>query len=75
MAVLILLAVALLAGVTAGAWLADDYYRRRERRIRRETRQAVPPSTPRCCPKPRIVAVIGREAVTVDAVTSIFSQN
>jgi len=67
--------IMLLIGVTVGAWLADDYYRRRERRIRREARQAAPPSTPRCCPQPRIVAVIGREAVTVDAVTSIFSQN
>jgi len=75
MAVLILLAVALLAGIAAGAWLTDDYYRRRERRLRREARQAARPSTPRCCPRPRIVTVIGREAVTVDAVTSIFSQN
>jgi len=67
--------IMLLIGITAGAWLADDYYRRREQRRRREARQAATSPTPRCCPKPRIVAVIGREAVTVDAVTSIFSQN
>jgi len=67
--------IMLLIGVTAGAWLADDYYRRREQRHRREARQAATSPTPRCCPQPRIVAVIGHEAVTVDAVTSIFSQN
>jgi len=67
--------IMLLIGITAGAWMADDYYRHREQRRRRETRQVAPPPTLRCCPQPRIVAVIGREAVTVDAVTSIFSQN